>query len=91
MSAWAADHPPALANGVRLRWDETRQSWLLQAPERVVMADDAAAAILQLIDGQRSVPAIVAALVESFAAPQGQIEEDVDRLLDELSAAGLVR
>jgi pyrroloquinoline quinone biosynthesis protein D len=89
--AATARHAPAFARGVRLRWDDTRRSWLLLGPERVIMADDAAAAILQLIDGERSVSAIAAALAEDFAAPQGQIEEDVSRLLEELTVAGFVR
>ena len=33
---------PRLARGVRLRFDRVRDAWLLLAPERVLMPDEAA-------------------------------------------------
>jgi pyrroloquinoline quinone biosynthesis protein D len=49
-----------------------------------------AIAIWRLIDGTRDRAALVAALTEEFAAPQGEIAADVDELLARLNDAGLI-
>ena len=46
---------PALPRHVKLRFDETRQIWVILAPERVLAPDEIAVEVLQLCDGARSV------------------------------------
>lgn len=48
------------------------------------------ARIWELADGSRSVDAIVAALVDEFAADEPTIRRDATRFLDELATAGLI-
>ena len=42
---------PKLPRHIKLRFDETRQQWLMLAPERVLMPDEIAVAILRRCDG----------------------------------------
>ena len=46
---------PVLPRHAKLKFDETRQRWVILAPERVLAPDDIAVEILQLCDSQRSV------------------------------------
>ena len=39
----------------RFRFDEVRQAWIVLAPERLMLPDEQAVEILQLIDGKRAV------------------------------------
>ena len=71
---------PALPRGVRLRFDQARDAWVLLAPERVLMPDPIAVEILKRCDGKASVAAIVDDLATTFAAEREQIEADVDRV-----------
>ena len=38
----SAPSRPRLAPGSRMRWDEARQSWVVLAPERVILLDETA-------------------------------------------------
>jgi pyrroloquinoline quinone biosynthesis protein D len=82
---------PRLAPGVRLRFDETRQSWVVLAPERLFVPDEHALAVLQLVDGQRDAGAIVDDLAKRFEAPRAEIEGDVLELLQDLADKGVLR
>ena len=44
-----------LPRHARLKFDETRQVWVILAPERVLAPDEIAVEVLQLCDGVRSV------------------------------------
>ena len=57
--ALAASDVPRLPRGVRLRFDETRGSHVLLAPERAFNIDAIAYTVLELVDGRRSVSQIV--------------------------------
>src|SRR6185312_15245761 len=46
---------PKLPRHARLKFDETRQVWVILAPERVLAPDEIAVEVLQLCDGVRSV------------------------------------
>ena len=46
---------PALARGVRLRFDKARDVWVLLAPEKVLMPDQIAIEILKRCDGKATV------------------------------------
>ena len=52
----------------RFRFDAVRQAWVVLAPERLLLPDEQAVEILQLIDGERAVDAL-----PQFAAPFGRV------------------
>jgi pyrroloquinoline quinone biosynthesis protein D len=72
--------PVRLARGVRFRRLPDGAGVLL-VPEGVVNLTETAAAIAELIDGERSSSDIAAALTQAFDAPRATIEADVDELL----------
>jgi pyrroloquinoline quinone biosynthesis protein D len=85
------DAVPALARGVKFRFDEVRQRWVLLAPERLFVPDDQAVEILKLVDGSRSLGGIVDDLAARFNAPRELIAGDVAAMLADLSAKGAIR
>ena len=86
----AEDSRPRLAPGVRLRFDDTRQLWLLLAPERVIETEDPAHDILSRCDGARTVGQIIDELAALYTADRAEIAGDVIALLQELAAKHLV-
>jgi len=81
---------PALPRGVKLRFDQAREVWVLLAPERVLMPDPIAVEILKRCDGQRSVAAVIDDLAATFTAERAQIEADVTAFLQDLADKGMV-
>ena len=82
---------PRLARGARLREDATRGGrWVVMAPERMFVPDDTALEVLRLLDGARSVDAIVDSLAARYAAPREEIAADVLALLRKLGEKGVV-
>jgi pyrroloquinoline quinone biosynthesis protein D len=81
---------PALARGVRLRFDKARDTWVLLAPEKVLMPDQIAVEILKRCDGKATVGAIVDDLAVTFAAERAQISVDVQAFLQDLADKGMV-
>src|ERR1700752_271430 len=49
---------PVLPRHAKLKFDETRQVWVILAPERVLAPDEIAVEVLHLCDGARSVAAL---------------------------------
>jgi len=84
------DSVPTLARGAKLRFDETRERWVLLVPERVLAPDDIAVEILQLCDGVRSVGVITAILAEKYTAPVEEIGADVIAMLQDLANSGFL-
>jgi pyrroloquinoline quinone biosynthesis protein D len=82
---------PQFPPGVRLRHDSVRNAWVVLAPERLFMPDDHALAVLQRVDGARSIDAIVDDLAAAYAAPRAEIAADVIALLNDLAARGALR
>ena len=80
------DAIPSLPRGVRRHFDTVRGQDVLLAPERVLVLDQIGVAILDLVDGVRSVAQIVDALVSAFAAPRDVIAPDVADYLSDLKA-----
>jgi pyrroloquinoline quinone biosynthesis protein D len=80
------DAKPRLPKGVRLRHDETRNEWLLLAPERVLKADAIAVEILKRCTGERTVREIVDDLAQTYTADRARIDQDVRALLADLAA-----
>jgi pyrroloquinoline quinone biosynthesis protein D len=81
---------PALARGVRLRFDKARDAWVLLAPEKVLMPDQVAVEILKRCDGKASVTQIVEDLVLAFSADRDQVAADVRSFLQDLADKGLL-
>jgi pyrroloquinoline quinone biosynthesis protein D len=69
---------------VRFRFDERRKAWIVLAPERLLLPDEQAVAILRLIDGKRDVDAIIDELAGQFDAPRETIAEDTLPMLQDL-------
>ncbi|MBI0433725.1 pyrroloquinoline quinone biosynthesis peptide chaperone PqqD [Roseomonas sp. KE0001] len=82
---------PRLSPHARLHYDRRRESWVLLAPERVLVLDDVAYAILRRLDGQHDVARLAAALAEEYDAPASAIAEDVREVLEDLRRKGLVQ
>lgn len=81
---------PRLGRGMRLREDRARGQWVVLGPERMFVPDEIALEVLRLVDGRRSVDAMVDDLAARFAAPREEIMTDVVALLDDLAAKGVV-
>ncbi len=81
---------PVLPRHVKLRFDETRQVWVILAPERVLAPDDIAVEVLQLCDGVRDVTSMIDSLAEKYAAPREAIGADVVAMLQDLADKGFL-
>jgi pyrroloquinoline quinone biosynthesis protein D len=86
----ADDQRPRLPRGVRLKFDEARNEWLLLAPERVIKANPIAVEILKRCDGTRSVLALVEELATLYNADRSRVKTDVHGLLLELATKRLL-
>ena len=81
---------PALKRGARRHFDKVRGQHILQGPERIIVLDDIACAILDLCDGSRTVQAMAAVLAVRYQDDAARIEADVTGLLQELADKGLL-
>ena len=82
---------PTFRRGVKFRFDEVRGRWILLAPEKLLLPDEIATEILKLVDGARSIDAIVDDLALRFDAPREVISGDVVQALQDLSTRGAIR
>ena len=85
------DSVPSLPRHIKLQWDKRRESWVIQAPERVIFPDEVAVDVLQRCDGVATLAAIIEALAADYAAEPAEIEADVIELLQDLADKGFVR
>jgi pyrroloquinoline quinone biosynthesis protein D len=81
---------PVLPRHARLKFDETRQRWVILAPERVLAPDDIAVEILQLCDGARSVAQMIDDLAAKYTADREAIGADVVAMLQDLADKGFL-
>jgi len=81
---------PVLPRHARLKYDETRQVWVILAPERVLAPDEIAVEVLQLCDGVRSVADMVDLLAVKYAAEREAILGDVIAMLQDLADKGFL-
>jgi pyrroloquinoline quinone biosynthesis protein D len=81
---------PVLPRHAKLKFDETRQVWVILAPERVLAPDEIAVEVLQLCDGARSVAQIVDLLAEKYVADRSAIATDVVAMLQDLADKGFL-
>jgi pyrroloquinoline quinone biosynthesis protein D len=84
------ERPPRFRPGVKFRFDETRQAWVILAPEKLFLPDEIAVEILRRIDGTRGVGVIVEELAQAFQAPRAEIAADVGSMLADLAAKGVL-
>jgi pyrroloquinoline quinone biosynthesis protein D len=81
---------PRLPRHAKLKFDETRQRWVILAPERVLAPDEIAVEVLQLCDGVRSVDQMIEQLTEKYAADRDAIGTDVIAMLQDLADKGFL-
>jgi pyrroloquinoline quinone biosynthesis protein D len=81
---------PKLPRHARLKFDETRQVWVILAPERVLAPDEIAVEVLQLCDGIRNVGDMADLLAQKYAAPREAILTDVIGMLQDLADKGFL-
>ncbi|WP_331376315.1 pyrroloquinoline quinone biosynthesis peptide chaperone PqqD [Sinorhizobium chiapasense] len=79
-----------LARGVRLHEDPVRGQMVLLAPERAMALDDIAVAIVQALDGKRSLDRIADDFAAKFDAPAAEIAGDVRAFAHELAIRRLL-
>ena len=82
---------PKLPRHSKLRYDEARKKWIINAPERVFELDEIAAEIIKMLDGNSSINQIIDKLVMKFEeATREQISKDVTLMLQSLADKGFV-
>ena len=81
MSLIKREQAPLLRRGFRLQWEPRQDCHVLLYPEGMIKLNASAGQILRLVDGQRSVAAIIAQLTSSFPGVPG-IDEDVLAFLE---------
>ena len=85
------EHIPKLPRHAKLRFDEARKKWIINAPERVFELDEIASEIIQLVNGESSVNVIIDALCDKFeGAPREVISKDTLSMLQSLADKGFV-
>jgi coenzyme PQQ biosynthesis protein PqqD len=86
---------PSLWRLARVQFDAVRNRPVLLYPEGAVLLNDTGAAILELLDGRRTIAEIAAALRTKYGAADGASEQDilkdVTEYLDGLVARELIR
>src|SRR3984957_11835339 len=75
---------PKLPRHAKLKFDETRQVWVILAP------DEIAVEVLHLCDGVRNVADMVDQLAVKYAAPREAIATDVVAMLQDLADKGFL-
>jgi pyrroloquinoline quinone biosynthesis protein D len=87
--AVSASSVPALRRGIQRRFDATRQAHVLLGPERVIVLDEIAVAIAELLDGKAAIAEISRSLADQFAADYATVEADVIGFVQDLVDKGL--
>jgi pyrroloquinoline quinone biosynthesis protein D len=81
---------PVLPRHAKLKFDETRQVWVILAPERVLAPDEIAVEVLRLCDGVRRVEEMVDQLAAKYSADRADISTDVVAMLQDLADKGFL-
>lgn len=89
MSAIAKTTVPELAPTFRFQWEAAQDCYVVLYPEGMVKLSGSAGEIMQRVDGQNSVAAIIADLEATFAA--ADLEDDVLKFLEEAYEQGWIR
>jgi len=88
MKAWDLTECPRIRSPARLKRDRVRQAEVLLLPERVVLLNETAGAILRMCDGRTSVAEIIRALEIRYQ--QTGLQEDVLEFLRTAAEKGWV-
>lgn len=75
--------------GVKLRRDPDGSVMLL-VPEGALVLNRSAAAALELVNGDRTLPEIVEAVIERFDVAPHEARDDLDDLFDRLTQRGFI-
>lgn len=67
---------PFFRRGYRMQWEAAQACYVILYPEGMAKLNDSATAILQLVDGRRSIDEIIILLEHNFADVEG-IKADV--------------
>src|SRR5450631_154695 len=81
---------PILPRHAKLKFDETRQVWVILAPERVLAPAEIAVEVLRMCDGVRSVEEMVDELAAKYTADRTDISTDVVAMLQDLADKGFL-
>ena len=81
---------PKLPRHAKLKFDATREVWVILAPERVLAPDEIAVEVLQLCNGERNVGDVSDLLAAKYAAPREAILTDVIAMLQDLADKGFL-
>jgi pyrroloquinoline quinone biosynthesis protein D len=81
---------PRFGKGVKLRHDADGVAMLL-VPEGALVLNPPASAALELVDGERSIDEIVAAVVARFDVTLERAHADVHELFERLALRGFLR
>ena len=82
---------PKLPRHAKLRFDNARKKWIINAPERVFELDDIAAEVMQLVNNEYSIEDIVASLLKKFKdADKQEVSHDVISMLQNLADKGFI-
>ncbi|MBW7471198.1 pyrroloquinoline quinone biosynthesis peptide chaperone PqqD [Marinobacter sp. M216] len=73
---------PKFRRGFRFQWEPAQESYVLLYPEGMVKLNGSAGAILNEVDGERSVAEIVASLERQFP-DAGSLGKDVTEFLQD--------
>ena len=86
-----AANRPTLRPKTRLRYDRQRHAFVLLWPERGLVLNRSAGKILERCRGHETLSSIVTSLSREYPhTPRHTIEEDVRRLIHDLSRRGLL-
>lgn len=88
MSDITPETVPEWCRGVRTRYDETRDRWMILGPERILVPEGPGADIARLVDGDRTVADIVDRLRDEYAGDEPTITEQTIEFLDDLQNRG---
>ncbi len=75
----------------KFRFDEVRQAWVVLAPERLLLPDEQAVAVLKRVDGVTDANSIIEALSQQYEAPCEVIAADVLPMLQDLVDKKILR
>jgi pyrroloquinoline quinone biosynthesis protein D len=79
---------PAFPRGVKFRFNQAKQQWVILAPERLLEPDEMAVTVLKLVDGQRTLGAVIDALMAMITIdppPREVVATDVTAMLQDLA------
>jgi pyrroloquinoline quinone biosynthesis protein D len=61
---------PKVAGHFRLQWEEVQKAWVLLYPEGMVKLNGSAGEIMQRLDGEKTVQAVIDQLEHDFETPE---------------------